>query len=244
MAEDHDNFPEHESSVPPLTAHRLDRIGGRNAPQRASDSGVLHSKIIRKAKLILPLLGVIILAIVFTWPSRQNPIVKTEAPSMEELDQAARNELLNPRFESKDDKQQPYTISAKRAFQDDPSNKAMIRLEAPFADIMLSGENWLAGEAKTGLYNQDTQDLNLSDGVRLFHDDGYEVKMQDLALNLKAGTANTAKPVTGSGPGGELEAMGMEADNVAGRLILKGPARVILRDVQSSALAPAALTWE
>jgi lipopolysaccharide export system protein LptC len=227
---------------PDLTssALRADRIGHKNYQhQKAKDfSESQYSRYIRLIKLILPLLGVLVITVLLTWPNQENPIIQNQKKSMEKIDESASNELLNPRFESKDNKQQPFTLTAKRAFQNDPTQKALITLEKPFADIILNGGNWVAGEAETGLFNQDNQDLKMEGGVRLFHDDGYEIKMPSLLLNLADGIASATGDIAGAGPDATLSAQGLSANTATGILIFKGPARLVLKNMNSSALMP------
>lgn len=186
-----------------------------------------YSNLIRRLRMILPLVALSIAAAVFAWSYTENLKIITR----EEIAPAARtigkNELLNPRFESRDKKDQPFTITAKRALQGE-SNDDLVILESPVADMMLTSGNWIAIEALQGAYRQDNQRLLLSGAVKLFHDKGYYMNMEKLHVDIKKQTAWSDVDVYGQGPEGTLEAKGMNGDAESDILVFKGPARLVL----------------
>ncbi len=186
-----------------------------------------YSRFIRWMRLVLPLIALTITAIVFAWSNMSDENIvpvqeQTKAPKT-----IGKNELLNPRFESTDEKKQPYTITARRALQGE-TNEDLILLDEPLADILLNSGNWVALEARQGAFRQDNQRLLLKGNVRLFHDRGYQMETAQLQLDLEKNTAWSEEAVYGQGPAGTLEASGLKANSSTGVLVFLGPAKLIL----------------
>ncbi len=202
-----------------------ERFQHLNQPRKQLPTAA-YSRFVRQAKIILPLIAAMIVGVLLAWPQAQDAF---EAIPQEELSlpTVGQNELLNPRYESQDSKNQPYTITAARAVQSvhDPE---VVMLDKPMADITLKDGTWLAVEALKGSYRQNTEQLLLEDTVKLFHDLGYEMKTEKLLVNLKTQEAWSDKDVHGHGPAGTLEATGMQAQTEEGRLIFTGPAKLVL----------------
>lgn len=177
-------------------------------------------------RLILPLLAISLIGMVMAWPNVEDTLapISQEATAPRTVGQ---NELINPRFESEDDQRQPFTVTANRAVQSarDPD---VVILERPVADIILKDGTWLAAEAKQGAWQQNAEKLLLEGNVKLFHDQGYEVKMTKLLINMKDQQAWSDTPVSGHGPAGTLEATGLQAQNTDEKLVFTGPVRLVL----------------
>ena len=96
-------------------------------------SSVKRSASVKKLRLALPVIAGAIVVFMFVWSDMESvappPRKETVAPQS-----IGRNELLNPRFESEDANQQPYTITAKKAFQESSDLNRVI-LDKPVADI-------------------------------------------------------------------------------------------------------------
>lgn len=204
---------------------RRDRLSAGQTRLRSVNFG--YSAFIRKMRIILPLAALCIVVVLFSWNflKTDTAIIKT---TEEAKDQAiGRNELINPRFDSVDDKNQPYTITAARAFQGESSKSAMF-LENPIADIVLKNGNWLAIQSNKGTYDQAAQTLALNEDVMLYHDQGYSLKMAALDIDLRDNTANSDTIIEGQGPAGLLKAQGLYVDSKAQKIIFKGPAQLVI----------------
>lgn len=204
-------------------AERLERL---SRPQTAQAYNPRYSRFIRWMRLVLPLVALAIATVVFAWSNMNDdniiPVQNAEAPRS-----IGKNELLNPRFESKDDKKQPYTITASRALQGE-TNEDLVILEEPLADIMLNNGSWVAIKAEQGAFRQDNQRLLLRGSVELFHDKGYQIQTAQLHVDMDKNTAWSETEVYGQGPAGTLEAKGLQADSTEGYLKFTGPAKLVL----------------
>ncbi len=187
---------------------------------------IRRSTSIKKLRMILPLIAGAIVIIMFIWSD-----MGSVAPPKRKEDVApqaiGKNELLNPRFESEDTSQQPYTITAKKAYQN-AGNLNLIFLDKPVADISLKDGAWLAIEADKGEFEQVKQTLVLEGHVKLFHDAGYEMLTDHVDIDMNAATAISNAPVSGHGPIGTIKSMGLVADGNKGTLVFTGPATLVL----------------
>ncbi len=204
---------------------RLERL--RPSARSKPSYNPRYSKFVRRMRLILPLIALGIVAIIFTWGNMsEESFVSTKDPANAPKS-IGKNELLNPRFESIDEKGQPFTITAKRALQG-KENDNLVILEEPVGDMMLEGGSWIAIESDQGAFRQDNQRLLMRGNVRLFHDQGYQMSMEQLNIDMKGNTAWSETPVYGQGPEGTLSAQGLNADSNKEILIFTGPATLVL----------------
>jgi len=192
--------------------------------------GKVRTRIIRSLRLVLPLIAVGVVGVVVAWPRLQD--IQTTLPEAQNtggtsLPANARNELVNPHYETHDQEGRPVSITARRAVQN-ATDPALVDLERPMADMTLENGAWLAGEADSGAYQQKAQILALSGNVRIFHDAGYELKTNKININLASRQAWGDESVSIQGPAGTLNASGMKMEQEKNLLIFTGPARVVL----------------
>lgn len=210
---------------------RLARLSN-NSEHRNDPRPGRYSAFIRRIKIILPLIALGIVVTIFSWDGiRRDDLVPVAEKNPAERN-TGRNELLSPRFESLDEKGQPYTITAKRAVQGE-SDEDLVLLEEPMADMLLNSGERIAAQAEHGAFSQKSQRLLLKDNVKLYHDKGYTMEMSELDVDLQANTAWANVDIRGRGPAGTLEAKGLNADAETGKLVFSGPARLVLYDTGS-----------
>lgn len=135
--------------------------------------------------------------------------------------------MVNARYFGTDAKGQPFSVTAKSVRERTGADRR-IELAWPQADITLNGGTWMSVEAEGGLYDRSTESLDLSGGVSLFQDQGYEMHTTAATVNLKDGAASSRQPVSGQGPFGELTANGFDLHDKGTVVMFAGPARVML----------------
>ena len=186
-----------------------------------------YSKFVKSLRYILPLVALGMTVIVITWDEagrRVAPLKKEELiPSSASIE----NELLKPVFNSIDDKQQPYTVTADRAVQN-RANPDIIELEKPVATLNMNSGEKIDADATTGLYEQKNQKLNLAGNVHLIHSNGYTLSTEELRVDLVTQKTYSGCDVLIEGPAGTLNATGLEGDATTGAIIFTGPAKVVL----------------
>jgi lipopolysaccharide export system protein LptC len=204
-----------EGGLDLLTANR-----SRTTPQ----TNIFYGRVARGLRVVLAFGILATIVIIFLWPELDSsaPSVAKQAPP-----DIASNELVKPRFEAIDPDQQPYTITADRAIQN-TQDSDLIDMIKPVADITLKDGTWLSLEADRGAYRQAAGTMNLTGHVRLFQDEGYELRGTKVAIDMKAGRVISDEAVEGQGPAGTLVATGMDASQNTGILIFNGPAVLTL----------------
>lgn len=217
------------AAVAAATASDKSRFWDQGAVIRPGP-GRTYTRIVRWMRLLLPLIALCVVGVLIAWP-RMEEAMAPVAREAAAVPAAARNEVLNPRYESLDNSGQPFVITADRAVQSlkDPD---LVLLDRPAASLTLGNGRVLSGRAENGTYRQAEEQLWLEGDVRLSQDDGYEMTMEKLLISLKTQQAWSDRPVSGQGPAGTLAASGVQLDNGNGKLIFTGPARLVLTGIK------------
>jgi len=228
------NFPQPDDDGKAAGLTRLVRSDDDAAVTVAQS--VRHTSLVRRLRLVLPLVAVALVVVMLAWSDMDKnvaPVRREEiAPQT-----VGKNELIKPKFQSEDTNQQPYTITADKAFQES-GNLDRVIMQKPVADIALKDGAWIAIKATDGEYIQSTQKLNLQGDVKLFHDDGYELTTDHVDLDVIGQTAVTTSPVSGHGPAGTITGTGLQASGKTGVLIFTGPAKLILQTAKPLQASP------
>lgn len=186
-----------------------------------------YSSFVKSLRLILPIIALVMTVVVLTWDeagSRFDPVKKEEVI---ETSNTVQNELLKPVFNSIDSKNQPYTVTADKATQN-RGNPDLTDLLKPVASFLMNTGEKIDGHAEHGIYQQKAEKLNLDGDVHLIHSNGYTLVTEELRVDLATGKAYSGRDVRVEGPGGTIDATGLEGDSNTGALIFTGPATVVL----------------
>ncbi|MDZ4737035.1 MAG: LPS export ABC transporter periplasmic protein LptC [Rhodospirillaceae bacterium] len=203
-------FPPQAAIRPP----RLRRPGG--------------TRLWRTLKLLLPTVATLFILLLIFW-SQSNLEESRFQIGITELSTEDINNMtmLNLRFDGMDREDRPFSITADAAKQNTDLS-GVIDLIEPRADITLGDGAWVALMASGGHYDRDGRRLELSGGVNVFHDRGFEITSDAASVDLATGTTSSDQPVTGQGPAGQLSAAGFRVMNDGARILLNGPARLNL----------------
>jgi len=205
---------------------RMERLSRR---ERGSGSTRSYSKFVRIMRLALPLAAMVVVAILFLRPGVEDASfvpLDAKTPRIEQ-ENISRNELINPTFESRDKKNNPYKITAERAVQGE-SNKDLIMLERPIGVMTLDDGVKVQVVSDTGAYRQDTERFFLQGKVFLEHEEGYSLRSDEAHVDLKENFAWSEKDVLGKTPDLSIEAKGVHANGKTGEVIFSGPAKLTL----------------
>lgn len=178
------------------------------------------------SKYTLVGLAILLVSLVFIVPAFHDEtggarIVFTNIQSGE----AGKPVMSKPNFQGMDAKNQPYSVTADVAEQQDDGTVLLKQMQA---DISLSNGTWLAFMADIGVFNPDKNTLLLPEKVNVFYDAGYEMRASEVFIDLKKATATSTKPVEGQGMLGTLNADGFSVDNERQYIIFQPKARVKL----------------
>jgi len=212
------------------TASRLENLHAVRG-ETADNINQGYSRFIRKVQIALPILALLLIALIFGMNSYEGDKivpVQEEDTTPQVRQEIGKNELINPQFESMDEKGQPFKITADKATQDSSNKNSDMLLQNPSGTMNLkSGEN-VTLSANIGNYKQLDQYLALNENVILTHSGGYQLNTNTLEMDLAANKAWSNEAVRVTGPEGIIHAKGIEASANNETLIFKGPAKMLL----------------
>lgn len=110
--------------------------------------------------------------------------------------------MKNPRFESVDGANQPYTVRAKEAVQQDASHVMLNKINA---DVALNNGLWIALSAQKGVLNVEQEKLKLNDKVHLIASNGYELRSPSAYVDMKHSRVQSMEGIEGQGPMGNIK---------------------------------------
>ncbi|WP_298285428.1 LPS export ABC transporter periplasmic protein LptC [Acidocella sp.] len=196
----------------------------------SADMGQLAKRSLRVAwaKKLLPVVAALLLVALVIVPSlRLGPDGNRVAYQVSDgSGPAPTSKLLGATYHGTDQQGNPFTITADTAIQ---SQTNLVTLTNPEADISLKSGTWLMLKAQSGLYHQDTDQLELSGTVTLYRNDGTTMTTSAAALDLRDGTAQGSAPVQAQGPFGTLSAQnGFQVVDRGAGISFKGPVDLTL----------------
>lgn len=194
---------------------------GTYTPRHTSALGKGYSVFVKTLKFALPAAALVIIGILVSRLS-EDPRQQLSAVPKAERTTPGQIELVAARYEGVDDENQPYTVTADKAVRDMTAPDKIL-FENPMADITLKDKTWIAVKSKSGFLDRTTETLSLKDDVSVFHDNGYEMHLQDIRINMKHKTAETSLPVRAQGSIGTIAAKNMTVDETGNRIIFGGP---------------------
>ena len=206
---------------------RMERLSRRDQDARPSAGS---SWFVRVMRLLLPLAAVGVIAALFVVNDMDDDIIVPTVEKGHALPkEIVQNELLNPKFESRDKKNRPYEIVAARAVQG-KTNKDLIMLDKPVGTMTMDDSVQIKMTSRSGAYRQDTERFYLDGGVHIEHGEGYSLDCEEAHMDLRQSLAWSEKVVVGKGPDIEIEAKGLKANAKTGEVLFTGPAKLILKN--------------
>ena len=207
---------------------------GRPPSRRPGARGLLvYSRFVGAMRWLLPVVALGLILLVALWPQLKmdEDEFRIGFAALDMMD-VTRDEMLNPRYTGVDEEDQPFTVTASKAIRAQ-NDASLIELDKPQADMTLDNQAWVSVTAREGIYNQDSQVLDLSGEVAIFHDSGYQFHTESARLDLNRKTARGEDPVTGHGPLGQIVSDGFFIDHNKSRVPFTGQAKLIGRFGQS-----------
>lgn len=186
------------------------------------------SRTVGLLKVLLPTVALSLVALVIIWAQVHNNDAGFRVGfSLVSPEDAHKLTMMNARYAGTSRDNQPYLVTARQAEQEAPGAD-LIRLSEPKGDITMKSGAWVALTAPAGDYHQESEILDLSGGVNLFHDSGMEFNSPTARINLRDSTAIGHDPVEGHGPAAEIRSQGFHVLDEGGRVIFTGKAHLTL----------------
>jgi lipopolysaccharide export system protein LptC len=183
--------------------------------------------VVRIFKVLLPLGALSLLAAIVLWPEFERAGDSARL-SFRRISRATPDavRVVDPRYQGTDDQNRPYNVTAVEAAQQGSAN--IVDLEAPRADITLSGGAWMLVESRTGRYDRDSSLLDLSGDVTIWQDDGTLIQTEEALVDVKAGNAEGDSPIAAQGSFGTLTGDGFRLRDRGAVVVFTGNARAVL----------------
>lgn len=207
-----------QGSAPARLPQQPPRLSGRSG----------YSLFVGLMKVLLPAMAAGLILLVVAWPQIRFDADRFRIGISGLLPGQADNlSMLNARYESVDQKDRPYTITADMASQSE-HDENLIDLHLPKADMTLQDGTWLALTAESGQYDRQDEMLVLSGAVSLFHDKGFEMRTESARIDLARGIAEGHQPVQGHGRAGTINAQGFRVLDRGTRIVFTGKSQLVL----------------
>jgi lipopolysaccharide export system protein LptC len=174
-------------------------------------------------------LGLSLLLLIAMWP-RLAPLWERIGAGFPAIDLRDAQELrmINPRYTGVDRHGRPFVVTAAVGRQV-PLHQDLMSLQRPRAELMTHGGTRIVVTARTGIYQQPAQLLDLFGQVTLVHQNGTRFITDRARVNGARETAEGAEPVVGHGPSGDVKAQGFRVLDKGDRIIFTGKSDMLLR---------------
>ena len=189
-----------------------------------------HSRLVVSLKVLFPSLAAIMIGLVIVWPqmkAQQEEAVSILASENEQANISDDQAMVNPRFFTVDEKGEPFNLTADTAFEL-PGEQRRVRLNEVKVDVLLQHDRWIAVDARTGIYSQSDDTMELLDQVNLYTQTGDEIETAQALINLKNRDIFGNKDVFLRSETGYARAQGFSVTENGTVIRLKGKTRVVV----------------
>ncbi|HXT82469.1 MAG TPA: LPS export ABC transporter periplasmic protein LptC [Acetobacteraceae bacterium] len=176
-------------------------------------------------KWLLPAAALALLGTIALWPELDHTADQARFAIRNLSGTVDGGRLIDARYHGVDEKGRPYTLTAATAHQVAPER---IDLTMPNGDMTLQNGTWVMLKAKRGTFIQHANQLDLTDDVTLYRDDGTTLTTASAAIDMRGGAAAGSEPVHVEGPFGILDAQGFTVLDKGATIQFTGPAHVTL----------------
>jgi lipopolysaccharide export system protein LptC len=188
-----------------------------------------YSRRVAFLKRVLPAIGVTLLLLIAVWP-RLAPLwdrMRFAFPAID-LREARELRMLHPRYAGNDRLGRPYLVTAAVGHQA-PDRQDLMSLEGPRADIKSHGGADVVVTADTGVYQSQTQLLDLFGNVTLVHENGTRFVTGSAHLDVAHNSAEGGDPVEGHGPSGDIKSQGFRIFDKGETIVFTGASDMLLK---------------
>jgi lipopolysaccharide export system protein LptC len=188
-----------------------------------------HSRRVARLKVVLPAVGLGLLLTVTAWP-RLAPLfdrLRFAWPAID-LREARELRMLNPRYAGTDRMNHPFVLTATIGRQV-PDRQDLMALEKPHADMQTRGGANLVLTSDSGVYQSQSQLLDLFGTVTLVHQNGSTIVTPSAHLDMAANSADGHEPVEGHGPSGDVWGQGFELIDKGDIIVFTGQSKLIAK---------------
>jgi len=217
--------PEQQAERGPVSAAARPQRDARQWRPKAADR---YSRRVALLKRVLPIIGGALLLLVAAWP-RLSPLLDSVRLGLAAIDlrEARELKMLDPRYAGIDRLNRPYVITAAVGRQV-PNHNDLMSLEQPRAVMTAHDGAKVVLSAATGIYQSQTQLLDLFGGVTLTHQNGTRFVTRRAHADFSNNTAVGHDPTEGHGPAGDIWGQGFRILDKGDTIIFTGRSHCIL----------------
>src|ERR1700761_5653414 len=194
-----------------------------------SDAADSHSRRVALLKRLFPATGGALLLLIMMWP-RLAPLwdrMRLGIPAID-LHEAGDLRMVNPRYAGTDRLGRPFVVTAAVGHQV-PDRQDLMSLEKPRADMKTHSGATVVLTGATGVYQSQTQLLDLFGDVTVTHENGTHFVTDTAHADAAHNTAEGDDPVVGNGPSGDVRAQGFRILDKGDKIIFLGKSDALLR---------------
>ena len=189
-----------------------------------AEPGSRHDRLVRLAKLGLPLIAAAFLLLLAIAPFDRRSDVSFILDKKEVDKAAERMRIETARYSGEDNRGNKFEITARQALQQ-RSDQPVVDIQGMMARLGLASGP-LVMAADKGRYDLDTHEVDIIGPVRVAGGDGYRLQTSDVTVDLKERTLVSKGPASGALRLGQFEAGRLSADLGERTVTLGGGARL------------------
>ena len=143
--------------------------------------------------------------------------------------------MIKPRLSGVDDDGMPFVVTASKATQE-ARGSDRVRLEDVAAEVSLKDGTALHVTAAQGVVDTKTHVLEVSGGMRLLSEDGYDVRTATAVADLRAGTVHGERGIDARGNFGHITAQRFALNRETRQLQFSGNVHMVINGSGSTLL--------
>ncbi|HML11644.1 MAG TPA: LPS export ABC transporter periplasmic protein LptC, partial [Stellaceae bacterium] len=212
------------------------QLGGMVSDWVARLPGNRYSRRVALLKLALPAIGGTLLLLVVVWP-RVAPLFDRLRFAAIDLREARELRMINPRYAGTDREGRPVMLTAAVGRQV-PQRDDVMSLDKPVANLQSGSGAKIVVTADTGVYQTQTQFLDLFGNVTINHEDGSTFVTSAARLDAANDAAEGHAAVEGHGPQGDITAQGFRILDKGEIVIFTGQSNLTLKNTKPQGPQP------
>jgi lipopolysaccharide export system protein LptC len=176
-----------------------DLMGGRNGSAGTRDAAAFraarrHSHVVRLFRKAIPVSAVLALAVFVLGPIL-SPLGAIGGLSMGPISlSGSKVTMEKPKLTGFRKDNRPYEVTAVSATQDIRKPNT-VELNIMKARLETEQGGWVRLESKTGVFDSQKEQMQLTDQIKVATDAGYEAFLKSADIDFKAGTIRSKEPV-------------------------------------------------
>ncbi len=194
---------------------------------RAYAVAVRHSGRVRRLRKLIPTICVGLLLVLVLAPYL-NPFRAIAGLGLGPVSLSGTKVTMdNPKLTGFRKDNKPYEMVARTAVQD-VRKPNFVELNDMTARLMMEVNSWANLDAVKGYFDNQKEQMQLREGVRLRTDNGYDVKLKSADIDFKAGTILSREPVTVNSGGTTVDADTLDVTDNGKQITFRGNVRAVV----------------